>query len=50
MATTVSEKGYDLVKSLGADLILNYKEDMFEEILADYDAVYDTLGGDALEK
>ncbi|ULO10463.1 NADP-dependent oxidoreductase [Paenibacillus sp. 19GGS1-52] len=50
VATTVSEQGYDLVKSLGADLIINYKEDKFEEILADYDAVYDTLGGDALEK
>lgn len=50
VATTVSEKGYELVKSLGADLIINYKEEKFEEILADYDAVYDTLGGDALEK
>lgn len=50
VASTVSEQGYELVKSLGADLIINYKEDKFEEILADYDAVYDTLGGDALKK
>ena len=50
VATTASEKGYDLVKSLGADLIVNYREENFEDKLADYDAVYDTLGGAALEK
>ncbi|TBL78553.1 NADP-dependent oxidoreductase [Paenibacillus thalictri] len=50
VATTASEKGYDLVKSLGADLIINYKKDHFEEMLTGYDAVFDTLGGEALEK
>jgi alcohol dehydrogenase len=50
VATTASDKGYDLVKSLGADLIINYKKENFEEMLAGYDAVYDTLGGAALEK
>lgn len=34
VATTVSEKGYELVKSLGADLIINYKEEKFEEGLS----------------
>ncbi|GIO54504.1 NADP-dependent oxidoreductase [Paenibacillus cineris] len=50
VATTASEKGYDLVKSLGADLIINYKKENFEEILTGYDAVFDTLGGEALDK
>ncbi|OPA73060.1 NADPH:quinone reductase [Paenibacillus selenitireducens] len=50
VATTASEKGYELVKSLGADLIINYKKEKFEELLTGYDAVYDTLGGAALEK
>jgi len=50
VATTASDKGYDLVKSLGADLIINYKKENFEEMLTDYDAVYDTLGGQVLEK
>ncbi|SFL07442.1 alcohol dehydrogenase [Paenibacillus sp. 1_12] len=50
VATTASDNGYQLVKSLGADLIINYKKQNFEEILKDYDAVYDTLGGEALEK
>ncbi|GGA45976.1 NADP-dependent oxidoreductase [Paenibacillus physcomitrellae] len=50
VATTASEKGYELVKALGADLIINYKKENFEEILTGYDAVFDTLGGEALEK
>jgi alcohol dehydrogenase len=50
VATTASEKGHDLVQSLGADEIINYRTQNFEQILKDYDAVYDTLGGDALEK
>lgn len=50
VATTASEKGYELVKSLGADLIINYKKENFEDVLTGYDAVFDTLGGEALEK
>ncbi|MFJ9501842.1 NADP-dependent oxidoreductase [Brevibacillus centrosporus] len=50
VATTASDKGYELVKSLGADLIINYKQENFEEKLTGYDAVFDTLGGEALEK
>lgn len=50
VATTASDKGYDLVNSLGADQIINYKTENFEEMLTGYDAVYDTLGGTALEK
>lgn len=50
VATTASEKGYELVKSLGADRIINYKKENFEEILNGYDAVFDTLGGEALDK
>ncbi|GAB6930919.1 NADP-dependent oxidoreductase [Paenibacillus sp. JCM 10914] len=48
VATTASEKGYELVKGLGADQIINYKKENFAEILSEYDAVYDTLGGTAL--
>jgi len=50
VATTVGEKGYDLVKSLGADQIINYRKDDFEQLLEGYDAVLDTLGGDVLKK
>ncbi len=50
VATTVSEAGANLVKSLGADEIINYKTEKFEKILKNYDAVFDTLGGELLEK
>ncbi|MBS8263933.1 NADP-dependent oxidoreductase [Mesobacillus boroniphilus] len=50
VATTASEAGENLVKSLGADEIINYKTEKFEEILTNYDAVFDTLGGEILEK
>ncbi|MCS0673504.1 NADP-dependent oxidoreductase [Cytobacillus firmus] len=50
VATTASVAGANLVKSLGADEIINYKTEKFEEILKNYDAVFDTLGGEILEK
>ncbi|MED3125592.1 NADP-dependent oxidoreductase [Bacillus wiedmannii] len=50
VTTTASEAGANLVKSLGADEIVNYKTENFEEILKDYDAVFDTIGGTTLEK
>ncbi|WP_395760720.1 NADP-dependent oxidoreductase [Bacillus sp. 3G2] len=50
VTTTASEAGSDLVKSLGADKIINYKTEKFEEMLKDYDAVFDTIGGTTLEK
>ncbi|WP_040203359.1 NADP-dependent oxidoreductase [Neobacillus jeddahensis] len=50
VATTASVAGENLVKSLGADKMINYKTEKFEEILHNYDAVFDTLGGETLEK
>lgn len=39
VATTTSEKNRDLVKKLGADLIIDYKTEDFETKLKDYDLV-----------
>ncbi|MDQ1146020.1 alcohol dehydrogenase [Bacillus sp. SORGH_AS 510] len=50
VAATASEAGTNLVKSLGADEIINYKTEKFEEKLKNFDAVFDTLGGEILEK
>ncbi|MEN1938579.1 NADP-dependent oxidoreductase [Paenibacillus sp. 102] len=50
VATTTSEAGTNLVKSLGADEIINYKTEKFEDILKNYDVVFDTIGGKILEK
>lgn len=49
VATTVSSKGTKLIKSLGADQIIDYRTENFEEILSNYDFVYDTLGGQSLK-
>lgn len=50
VATTTSEAGFQLVKKLGADLIINYRNEEFDKILQNYDAVFDTIGGKTLEK
>jgi NADPH:quinone reductase-like Zn-dependent oxidoreductase len=50
VATTTSTANIDLVKSLGADVVIDYKKDNFEEILQDYDVVLNSLGKDTLEK
>lgn len=46
VATTVSENDKEFVTQLGADEVIDYKNQQFEEILKDYDAVYDTVGGE----
>ncbi|KIZ28964.1 NADP-dependent oxidoreductase [Bacillus cereus] len=50
VTTTASEAGANLVTSLGADEIINYKTEKFEDILKNYDGVFDTIGGATLEK
>jgi NADPH:quinone reductase-like Zn-dependent oxidoreductase len=46
VATTTSAKNADLVKRLGADVVIDYKTQRFDEMLSDYDFVLDTQGGD----
>lgn len=50
VATTVSEKDKQYVKGLGADEVIDYKNQSFDEILHDYDAVLDNVGGDTYIK
>ena len=50
VATTTSTANADLVKSLGADVVVDYTKQAFETVLHDYDVVLDTLGGQTLEK
>ena len=50
VATTTSTANIDLVKNLGADVIIDYKKDDFEKVLSGYDMVLNSLGSDALEK
>jgi NADPH:quinone reductase-like Zn-dependent oxidoreductase len=50
VGTTTSTGNIDLVRSLGADEIVDYKKQEFEAVLRDYDAVLGTVRGDALNK
>ncbi|MCI3223638.1 NADP-dependent oxidoreductase [Streptomyces sp. NP-1717] len=50
VATTASAAKVDLVKGLGADVVVDYKNQDFETVLDGYDVVVDTLGGETLEK
>jgi len=50
VATTTSTANLDWVKRLGADIVIDYKKEDFENILHDYDVVLATLGGETLEK
>lgn len=48
VATTTSARNTEMVKSLGADLVIDYKAQKFEDNLSDYDLVFDMLGGETL--
>ncbi|MDQ0561673.1 NADPH:quinone reductase-like Zn-dependent oxidoreductase [Rhizobium mesoamericanum] len=50
VATTTSTANMALVKSLGADVVVDYKIDDFEKVLQGYDVVLNSLGKDTLEK
>lgn len=50
IGTTTSTGNVELVRSLGADEIVDYKKQEFETVLRDYDVVLGTVRGDALNK
>ena len=50
VATTTSAANAALVKSLGADVVIDYKTQDFEHVLRDYDVVLNSQDGKTLEK
>ncbi|SDI17093.1 NADPH:quinone reductase [Actinokineospora alba] len=50
VATTTNTATVDLVRSLGADVVLDYTQEDFSTRLSDYDLVLDSLSGDNLKK
>ena len=46
VATTVSAKGMQYVQELGADEAIDYKNQKFEDMLHNYDTVFDTVGSE----
>ena len=50
VATTTSAANADLVRRLGADIVIDYKKDHFEKTLRDYDVVLNSLDAETLTK
>lgn len=50
VATTTSTANVELVKSLGADVVIDYKKQEFDKVLSGYDVVLNSLDGDTLQK
>lgn len=50
VTTTAGTDKLDLVRSLGADIVIDYRKENFSERLAGYDVVLNMLGPDVLEK
>ena len=46
VATTVSSDDKQFVQDLGANEVIDYKTQTFEDLVHDYDAVFDTVGGE----
>jgi len=50
VATTTSTANVELVRGLGADIVIDYKKEDFAEVLRDYDVVLNSLDKVTLEK
>ena len=47
---TASATNLDFVRSLGADEVIDYRAERFEDVARDVDVVFDTVGGETLER
>jgi alcohol dehydrogenase len=50
VATTVSTNDKEFVQRLGADQVIDYRTENFEDMLHDYDSVFDTVGSDTYKR
>jgi NADPH:quinone reductase-like Zn-dependent oxidoreductase len=48
--TTVSARNADFVRNLGADEVIDYQTTPFDEVVRGVDVVFDTVGGDTLDR
>ena len=47
VATTCSARNVDLVRSLGADTVVDYNAERYDQVLPEQDAVLESIGGEA---
>ena len=50
VAATSSARDADLVRDLGADAVIDYRAQRFEDVVADVDVVVDTVGGETWQR
>ena len=50
VTATASAANLDFVRSLGADAVIDYRAERFEDVVRDVDVVFDTVGGSTLER
>jgi NADPH:quinone reductase-like Zn-dependent oxidoreductase len=50
VVTTASPRNFELVKSLGADEVIDYHSTPFDQQVHDVDVVFDTPGGETLDR
>jgi NADPH:quinone reductase-like Zn-dependent oxidoreductase len=50
VAATCSANDKEFVKSLGADVVIDYKNERFEDVVDDIDLVFDLVSGDTQER
>lgn len=47
---TASPRNHDFLREIGADTVIDYNTQRFEEVVDDVDVVLDTIGGEVLER
>lgn len=50
VATTASGNGLNFVRKLGADEVIDYKNQEFDKLISGYDAVFDTVAGETYKR
>lgn len=48
--TTASARNHEFLESLGADVVIDYRTEQFEDVVSDVDVVLEMIGGDVLER
>jgi NADPH:quinone reductase-like Zn-dependent oxidoreductase len=48
--TTASLRNHEFLRKLGADVVIDYNTQQFEEVVSDVDVVFDMIGGDVQER